>query len=207
MVDFKIQYLKTYDALITHIEKPLETHIIDMLSDLQRIDSIRTRAKEPSRFNSKAKKKNENNIKKYSNPIKQIQDQMGARITVLFLRDIKVVRERMLEYFKHIEIIDKEPSNEEEFSYFGTHLMLKIPDEVIPNDIDKDIILPDFFELQIKTLFQHAWSEANHDLGYKSTRDLDRIEKRKIALSSAQAWGADHIFNELSEKLTKNEDK
>jgi ppGpp synthetase/RelA/SpoT-type nucleotidyltranferase len=27
------------------------------------------------------------------------------------------------------------------------------------------IMRPGFFELQIKTLFQHAWSEAERDLG------------------------------------------
>ena len=57
-----------------------------------------------------------------------------------------------------------------------------------------------FFELQIKTLFQNAWSEANHDLGYKPERELSKDEKRKIAFTSAQAWGADMIFDELSDK-------
>jgi GTP pyrophosphokinase len=52
--------------------------------------------------------------------------------------------------------------------------------------------------LQIKTLFQHAWSEANHDLGYKPALAPVGVEdERRLAFTSAQAWGADHIFDEL----------
>jgi putative GTP pyrophosphokinase len=50
----------------------------------------------------------------------------------------------------------------------------------------------------VKTLFQHAWSEAEHDLGYKrGSTPFSAEGKRKIAYTSAQAWGADHIFDEL----------
>jgi hypothetical protein len=50
-------------------------------------------------------------------------------------------------------------------------------------------MVPEFFELQIMTLFQHAWSEANHDIGYKpgSVR-LDLGAERRLAFTSAQAW-------------------
>jgi putative GTP pyrophosphokinase len=73
---------------------------------------------------------------------------------------------------------------------------------VLPSDAKSDSIdkalMPDFFELQIKTLFQHAWSEADHDLGYKpGSTPLNSEEKRKLAYTSAQAWGADHMFDEL----------
>jgi putative GTP pyrophosphokinase len=54
-----------------------------------------------------------------------------------------------------------------------------------------------FFELQIKTLFQHAWSEAEHDLGYKPATVLSSDQKRRLAFTAAQAWGADQIFDEL----------
>jgi ppGpp synthetase/RelA/SpoT-type nucleotidyltranferase len=52
----------------------------------------------------------------------------------------------------------------------------------------------------VKTLFQHAWSKADHDLGYKpgsGSTPLTSHERRKLAYTSAQAWGADHLFDEL----------
>jgi ppGpp synthetase/RelA/SpoT-type nucleotidyltranferase len=76
--------------------------------------------------------------------------------------------------------------------------ILFIPDEL---KIKKSYLL--FFELQIKTLFQHAWSESEHDLNYKSEEELSFEDKQFIAFSSAQAWGADKIFNDLFLKYNK----
>jgi putative GTP pyrophosphokinase len=77
------------------------------------------------------------------------------------------------------------------------HYILPIPSDVIQANWDPNY-RPEFFELQIKTLFQHAWSEANHDLGYKEMGgSLGSVDKRKMAWASAQAWGADQIFDEL----------
>ncbi|MHA1279982.1 MAG: GTP pyrophosphokinase, partial [Candidatus Helarchaeota archaeon] len=59
-------------------------------------------------------------------------------------------------------------------------------------------------ELQIKTVYQHAWAAANHDLGYKSEKDLPKDQRRKIAFTAAQSWGADQIFRELAKDIHKN---
>ena len=100
-------------------------------------------------------------------------------------------------YFRPIENRRLVPESESEFGYFGHHLVLATPTDVVDEDMEPSMV-PAFFELQIKTLFQHAWSEADHDLGYKPGAGvLTSDEKRMIALSSAQAWGADRIFDEL----------
>ncbi len=88
------------------------------------------------------------------------------------------------------------PDSIKEFGYEGQHYIFFLPEAIIPNSDFKDN-LPPFFELQIKTLFQHAWSEAEHDIGYKPTVKMTSDDKRKIAFTAAQAWGADRIFNEL----------
>jgi ppGpp synthetase/RelA/SpoT-type nucleotidyltranferase len=80
------------------------------------------------------------------------------------------------------------------------HYILLMPTELIDSDVPNPIV-PEFFELQIKTVFQHAWSEANHDLGYKpGSKPLASDEKRKLAFTAAQAWGADQIFDGLSKR-------
>ncbi len=70
-----------------------------------------------------------------------------------------------------------------------------IPEEIDPNNV------PKFFEVQVKTLFQYAWSEANHDLGYKSSLELTDEQKRLLAFAAAQGWGADNAFGELRSQL------
>lgn len=95
--------------------------------------------------------------------------------------------------FREVEDRVVEQPDPESFSYEGRHLVL-----LIPPDIRTRRGSPiSFFELQISTIFQHAWAEANHDLGYKTQGKLDYDDKRKIAWAAAQAWGADLIFDEL----------
>jgi ppGpp synthetase/RelA/SpoT-type nucleotidyltranferase len=55
--------------------------------------------------------------------------------------------------------------------------------------------------VRIKTLFQHAWAEANHDLAYKAPDQLTTDQKRKVAFTAAQSWGADQIFDEPFRQL------
>jgi ppGpp synthetase/RelA/SpoT-type nucleotidyltranferase len=199
----RISYENRYPTLKL-IAQQLEAHLRDMLIDLPRIDAINSRAKSPERFISKAIKLKEGGESKYKNPIFQIQDQIGARINVFYLSDVDVVKNHVSRYMKYIEIQDKSPERDSEFGYFGLHFIFKIPEDVIPEDVDAEIV-PEFFELQIKTLFQHAWSEAHHDLGYKSIRSLTPDEKRHVAFTAAQAWGADKIFEDLAKDLCSND--
>ena len=104
---------------------------------------------------------------KYSEPLAQIQDQIGARIITFYRSDVDRLDGIIKSYFKTIEFRDRIPESEWEFGYFGRHYVL-----VLPSDAIDKTTLPDFFELQIKTLFQHAWSEAEHDLGYKPSPEM-----------------------------------
>jgi ppGpp synthetase/RelA/SpoT-type nucleotidyltranferase len=75
-----------------------------------------------------------------------------------------------------------------------------LPEDLFEDDVNRDRA-PTFFELQVKTLFQHAWSEAEHDLAYKPNKPLSSLQKRFVALTAAQAWGADQMFAQLNSEL------
>ncbi|MCI0612156.1 RelA/SpoT domain-containing protein [bacterium] len=194
------QYRKFHAEILSPIAPRLESLIKDHLSSLTRIDRIYARAKSPERFLEKASKKNENGIPKYENPLRQIQDQLGARVIVFYKSDVDPASDLLKKYLIHIEEQLLVPENESSFGYFGKHFVFALPTEAIPKEIKPDVA-PSFFELQIKTLFQHAWSEADHDLGYKPSETLNTDQKRKLAFTAAQAWGADMIFQELFEEL------
>lgn len=195
MMDLKEQYQKRYEHALTPIATMLEDHLKDNLRGLTRIDRISARAKSIDRFLNKAAKQTDGKFK-YSDPLNQIQDQIGARIVTFYLDDVEAVSKEIEAYYRKIEFRLVVPDSESEFGYFGKHYILLIPEDLVSDDMDRGLV-PKFFELQIKTLFQHAWSEANHDLGYKPEGDLQSDEKRKIAFTAAQAWGADQIFAEL----------
>ncbi|NKB84008.1 GTP pyrophosphokinase [Brucella grignonensis] len=193
------EYTVRHEKALIPISRNLEAFIANLLKGVDRIDRISARAKSIDRFVGKAEKVVEGKPK-YEAPFHQIQDQIGARIITYYRCDVDRIEDEILRYFHPIESKDVVPQSEWEFGYFGRHQILLLPPDVVANDIDPALV-PICFELQIKTLFQHAWSEANHDLGYKpGQRELDRDDLRQLAFTSAQAWGADHIFNELFEK-------
>lgn len=196
-------YKKLHDEILISVAAELQSYLQEVLKDVARIDAISTRAKTPQSFATKALKQDSNGDPKYSNPLVQIQDQIGARINVLFLSDFPKVKTAIEDYFHAVEWTEKKPESDMEFNYFGEHYVLKIPDDAIPEGMEDQT--PEFFELQIKTLFQHAWSETSHDIGYKAPRELNSFEQRKMALSAAQAWGADQIFRELEADIVAND--
>lgn len=188
-------YRIRYDAVLKPSARNLEALLIGRLSGAKRIDRIYARPKSIESFLTKAAKKI-NKVAKYTDPMAEIHDQLAARVIVLFRDDIDSTADLVLKYFAKAEQTTKEPESDWAFGYFGVHLLLPTPVEVIPPDVDSNLA-PPLFELQIRTLFQHAWAETNHDLGYKPDTNLSSEEKRKLAFTSAQSWGADQIFSEL----------
>lgn len=198
-------YAKRYNFL-EEAAKDLKSDLANTFDNIPRteihIDRIDTRAKGIDRFVDKALKEKDGKLK-YQNPMNEIQDQIGARILVLYLKDVENVGNRIHDYYTNFEDVNKEPDNDHEFKYFGRHMILTMPQE-IRDKYGKENI-PVVFELQIKTLFQYAWSECEHDLNYKHIEggELGKEEQRLLALSSAQSWGSDKIFDELLTKIQK----
>ena len=198
------QYRARYDKVLFPIANKLEEFLKDILSDQPRIDRISTRPKSIARFMGKAKTLTSVGTPKYEDPLHQIQDQIGARIITFYKDDVERISDEVQRYFHAIESKNMLPENDWEFGYFGNHHVLLLPVDLIDPGFDQGLV-PFCFELQIKTLFQHAWSEANHDLGYKpGQQPLESDELRQLAFTSAQAWGADRVFNELFQKRHAN---
>ena len=194
--DLRATYTRRYWEALAPSAAELELLLRSQVEGIPRIDRIAARAKSPDRFLTKAEKKNSDGSNKYSAPLYQIQDQIGARIVVFYASDVPIVAKKVEEYYTHIERRTVVPDDNWTFGYTGVHYILSLPTEAVPATVPLDQA-PSFFELQIKTLWQHAWSEANHDLGYKSAAGLSPDQQRRHAFTAAQAWGADRIFDEL----------
>ena len=190
------QYRARYETALFPIADKLANLLQEIFAGQPRIDRISTRPKSVERFMGKAAAEKDGKAK-YDDPLHQIQDQIGARIITFYKDDVHRISEEVQRYFHAIESKDMLPENEWEFGYFGNHHILMLQQDLIDPSFDKNLV-PYCFELQIKTLFQHAWSEANHDLGYKpGQQPLASDELRQLAFTSAQAWGADRVFNDL----------
>ena len=189
-------YGKRYLTVLKPLAASLAVYVSGCFKDQPRIDRITARAKDIESFLKKAAKR-ERGKPKYSEPLSQIQDQVGSRIVTFYRSDVEALDSIVKKYFRPIEFKDHIPESEWEFGYFGRHYVLIVPSDVVDPQWDQEMV-PSFFELQVKTLFQHAWSEAEHDLGYKpGNSPLNLDQKRRLAFTSAQAWGADRVFEEL----------
>lgn len=200
MAELADVYRHRFEAVLKPVADRLRVDLQEHLNTLSHIDQISTRAKSVERFLAKAGKPGEDGPR-YEDPLRQIQDQVGARIVTLYLDDVAKVTELILRYYHRFEERELIPESENEFGYVGKHFVLLLPKDVLPDGLDRDSV-PVFFELQVKTLFQHAWSEASHDLAYKPMTALSSNEKRMVAFTAAQAWGADRVFKDLLRELT-----
>jgi putative GTP pyrophosphokinase len=200
MTSLKETYTLRRENILVPLAARIEDHLKNLLGSFARVDRISARAKSVDRFLGKAAKL-ENGKPKYEDPLNQIQDQVGARIVTFYASDVERIRLEIEKYFKYIESQQIVPESEKEFGYEGRHFILFVPEDLIDDTVSRDESV-ELFELQIKTLFQHAWSEAEHDLGYKPSVKLTSDQNRRLAFTAAQAWGADQIFDEMFRQIT-----
>jgi putative GTP pyrophosphokinase len=63
------------------------------------------------------------------------------------------------------------------------------------------------FELQIRSILQHAWAEIEHDLGYKAERSVPRDVRRRFSRLAGLLELADSEFIQLRADLNRYERK
>jgi len=179
--------------LLKAISSSLETEVHEALSDLPHIDRISFRVKEAISFAKKAV--DTSTTPPYTNPITEIEDQVAGRVIVFFREDINIVKNRLVSgTFTTVEQTHKRPTRDEEFGYESHHVICNIPPQVKPKNWDLQDDLPPTFELQIRTIFMHAYAEPQHDLVYKGPDDLPKKIRKELAWIAASAWGADEAY-------------
>jgi len=194
------EYQRRHERVLHPLALKIQAELGEWLEGEPRIDRISARAKSVDRFLAKANKEAAGQSK-YKDPLNDIQDQVGARIIVFYESDVDRIAEVVRKYLRPIEFKAMSPESQWTFGYFGRHFIFLTPTHLSESGDFRGEKVPHYFELQIKTLFQHAWSEANHDLGYKpGEQDLDPDDERQLAFASAQAWGADKTFSSLFQK-------
>ncbi|MBN9152247.1 MAG: RelA/SpoT domain-containing protein [Micrococcales bacterium] len=179
--------------LLQQLAATLEEKTREALEGVSHIDRIGFRVKDTESFMTKA------GDPKYTSPLTQIEDQVAGRVITFFRDDIQIVRDQITSYFRGVEHEVKEPENATEFGYESDHYIFVIAEHWKPEGWAEESEMPVTVELQIRTLFMHAWAEPQHDIGYKA--NVDRITQRELAWIAASAWGADHKLNELADRF------
>jgi putative GTP pyrophosphokinase len=183
-------------ATLGDLAGTLEQRVREALEDVPHIDRIAFRAKDLASFIKKAEEP------RYASPLTDIEDQVAGRVITFFLDDMEPVKQRLVDLFGPVEHVVKEPAGAAEFGYESEHFVFVISEHHKPEGWSDHEAMPKTFEMQVRTIFMHAWAEPQHDLGYKpSEGNLDRETQRELAWVAASAWGADRVLNDVARRL------
>jgi ppGpp synthetase/RelA/SpoT-type nucleotidyltranferase len=141
--------------------------------------------------------------KNYSNPQGELTDISGIRVIVYFESDVKRVSEVIEKAFR----IDKPNSLDrdallsvDQLGYRSVHFVCDLG--------ASRITLPEYhhlsdlrFEVQVRTVLQHAWAELAHDRNYKFSGTLPRTLERELYLYAGMLEIADKGFDKLSREI------
>lgn len=169
--------------------------LLKELLDQEKISyhSIENRVKEKNSLSRKIDGKN-----KYQN-LNEITDIVGCRIISYFEIDVEKIVALLTKEFKIDEVnsIDKKKIlDPDRFGYLSYHIICSINDEraqLREYKNYKDLK----FEIQVRTILQHAWAQIEHDIGYKSNIAVPREFRRKFSRIASILEIADDEFSRL----------
>lgn len=165
-----------------------------------KIHQVTSRVKEINSFSEKIKNKQG----KYF-LLSDVTDLVGIRIITHLESEVDQIEKIIKDNFEidSKNSIDKRMrADADSFGYQSLHIIAKLN--------SKRRALPEFsefkdipFEIQVRSILQHAWAEIEHDINYKSKISIENKTKRKIHRVAALLEQADEIFSEISNEVSK----
>lgn len=203
----KVNILKKYNEnqdLYNNLKDKLIVLIKELLLEKVNYHHIYSRVKEKNSL----EKKIDTKAGKYS-IIDDITDVVGCRIISYFEDDV----EKIVNIIRKEFDIDEENSvnkkailESDKFGYLSYHLVCKIS--------SNRLLLPEYekykdikFEIQIRSILQHAWAEIEHDIGYKSSVGIPKELKRKFSRIAGLLETADENFCEIKKAIEIYEER
>lgn len=158
--------------------------------------SINSRAKSMESFLKKVE------LKDYDHPKTQMTDLAGVRVITYIESDVAHVCGIVRSSFDVDEEKSLDKSEELEadrFGYRSIHFVCSLGKhgEQPELSVFKEMV----FEVQVRTVLQHAWAEIDHDRSYKFAGILPRQYKRRLSLIAGMLEIADREFNSLARDL------
>ncbi len=121
-----------------------------------------------------------------------ITDIVGVRVITFYIDDVDKVASAVERLFKvdWENSVDKRKIHEiDSFGYMSLHYICSMDG------------FPYRFEIQMRTVLQHAWANMNHDTGYKSGVEIPLEYRRSLSRLSGLLELADEQFSEIRADL------
>lgn len=193
-IDEAVKWYSTHRGIYEAISEKVSDIIKEVLDD-EKIEyyTITKRAKKIDSFREKASNE------KYNDP-KEIKDLAGIRVITYVeseARKAADIIEKLFEIDLENSIDKSKVLGVDKVGYRSLHYIAKFPSERCK--------LPEFkkflgfeFEIQIRTVLQHAWAEIEHDRNYKYSGVLPEDIKRRFAIIAGVLELADKEFDQIS---------
>lgn len=193
-VEWYSQNKVIYEALCRRVES-----IIKEVLDLEKINyySVTSRAKSIESYRLKASKP------KYRDPCAEIMDMAGLRVITYTNSDAKRVFELIKSTFELYPTLSSDKTEELGVDKVGYRSLdciaalgkerLKLPENHFFRNLR--------FEIQIRTILQHAWAEFEHDRNYKFKGLLPKDLRRRLPLVAGSLESIDREFDNLSKEI------
>lgn len=146
--------------------------------------------------------KNKIEMKDKYKSINDITDIVGIRIITFLPEQVDKIAEILRKDFIEDDTnsIDKRIHEEDRFGYMSLHLIFEINSsrsKLKEYTMFKNIK----FEVQIRTILQHAWAEIEHDIGYKSSIEIPSEFKRRFFRLASILELADEEFQHIVDNI------
>ncbi len=183
-----------YDSLAQKVEDIIKENLEQKSIQYH---SVTSRPKSLESFNNKAKSE------KYIDPIKEIKDMAGIRVITYLESDVTKVADIIEDLFD----IDRDNSldqsqllGSDKLGYRSVHYVAKFN--------RRRCNLPEYkpyknlpFEIQLRSILQHAWAEVEHDRNYKFSGKLPTKLERRFYLISGMLECADREFVSIAQEI------
>jgi ppGpp synthetase/RelA/SpoT-type nucleotidyltranferase len=198
----KEEILVDYDSfrpvLLKEAEK-LESLFKDILSNNRfKIHSIATRVKSRESFRHKISRPD-----KIYNSLWDVTDVLGLRVTTYVEDAVEPVAKLIEKNFPidYVNSIDKRSYQDQtKFGYRSLHYVCGFGSAhsgILPTQAK--------FEIQIRTVLQHAWAEIEHDIGFKASDSIPGEIRRRFSRVASLLEIADQEFVSICSELKRYE--
>ena len=129
---------------------------------------------------------------KYSS-LADITDILGLRVITFYIDDVDKVAsavERLFDIDWDNSVDKRKIHDTDSFGYLSLHYICSVPD------------FPYRFEIQMRTLLQHAWANMDHDTGYKSGVEIPKRYMRNMSRLAGMLELVDDEFSKIRIELT-----
>lgn len=175
------------------------------ITECEILPEISSRGKELLSIVKKIKKKRrEEGRENYS--YEDLNDKLGVRIICGFQEEMNTIDIYLHKYFD-IKKVERKKENLDikTLDYISNHYDASIKPSV--KQFSKHIHLKDLvFEIQVRTLNQHAWANTAHSLSYKQEADIPPSLMRKVYRLLSLYEIADDEFSAVNKALIEHPD-